>query len=103
MQKTQLRYTHYDLEEQRAGTIVEITLSAVGNVRLMTEANFQRFKEVLDFKYLGGIARVSPVRLIIPEAGHWHVVIDEEGHHALADSELKIVNSAKRRRIIKAA
>ncbi len=45
------RFTHYDLKQLRAGTIVEVTLSAVNNVRLMTPANFQRFSEKLDFKY----------------------------------------------------
>ncbi len=60
MPKPTFRYTHYDLEEQPAGTIIEVTMSAVNNVRLMTAANFQRFKEVLDFQYLGGICKVSP-------------------------------------------
>lgn len=102
--KPLLRYTHYDLEEQPAGVIVEVTLSAVNNVRLMTEPNFQRFKEVLDFKYVGGIAKVSPALLVVPEAGHWHVVVDQEGHHGLADSQLKILTSMpKRKRSKKAA
>lgn len=100
---TTLRYTHYDLEEQPAGALIEVTLSAVNNVRLMTEPNFQRFKEVLDFKYLGGIAKVSPALLMVPEPGHWHVVVDQEGHHGLADSQLKIVTEVKRKRRSKAA
>ncbi len=103
MPKPTLRYTHYDLEEQPAGTIIEVTLSAVNNVRLMTTPNFQRFKEVLDFKYVGGIAKVSPARLIVPEAGHWHVVVDQEGHHGLADSQLKIIVAPRRTRGSKAA
>ncbi len=103
MPKPTFRYTHYDLEEQPAGTIIEVTMSAVNNVRLMTAANFQRFKEVLDFQYLGGICKVSPAHLVIPEPGHWHVVVDMEGHHGLADSQLKIVEPPKRKRSKKAA
>ncbi|MBT9370414.1 DUF1883 domain-containing protein [Rhizobium sp. CSW-27] len=85
------RFTHYDLKEQRAGTAIEVTLSAVANVRLMTAVNFQRLTERLDFKYVGGVAKKSPIRLAIPEGGHWHLVVDCEGHHGLADSAVKVV------------
>ncbi|MGF9562125.1 DUF1883 domain-containing protein [Neorhizobium sp. JUb45] len=85
------RFTHYDLREQRAGTIVDVTLNAVNNVRLMTAVNFQRFKEKLDYKYVGGIAKKSPTRVIIPDAGHWHLIVDEEGHGGLAGSSVKVV------------
>lgn len=85
------RFTHYDLHEQRAGTIVDVTLNAVNNVRLMTGVNFTRFKETLDFKYVGGVAKKSPIRMIIPETGHWHLIVDGEGHHGLAGSSVKVV------------
>lgn len=91
MAKPEFRYTHYDLGMLREGTIIEVTLSAVNNVRLMSGINFQRFTEVLDFKYIGGIARKSPVRMTIPETSHWHVIVDMEGHHGLADSSVKMV------------
>ena len=91
MPKTNFRFTHYDLKEQRGGTVVEVTLNAVNNVRLMTAPSFQRFTEVLDFKYIGGVAKKSPVRLTIPESGHWHLVVDMEGHHGLAESAVKVI------------
>ncbi len=78
MAKPTFRFTHYDLKEQRAGAIIEVTLSAVNNVRLMTPGNFQRFKEALDFKYVGGVAKKSPIRLAIPESG-W---VAADGHDA---------------------
>lgn len=87
------RYTHYDLQPQRAGTTIEISLNAVNNVRLMTAVNFQRFTELLDFKYTGGVAKKSPVRMTIPESGHWHLIVDMEGHAGLAESSVKLVNS----------
>lgn len=93
MPKPAFRFTHYDLKEQRAGTIIEVALNAVNNVRLMTAPNFQRFTELLDFKYLGGVAKKAPVRIIIPESGHWHLIVDMEGHHGLADSSVKIVSA----------
>lgn len=85
------RFTHYDLKELQAGTIIEISLSVVNNVRLMTGANFQRFTELLDFKYLGGVAKRSPIRIEIPETMHWHLVIDAEGHSGLAQSSVKML------------
>lgn len=87
------RFTHYDLKLQRAGTVIEVTLNAVNNVRLLTAVNFQRFTEKLDFKYVGGVAKKSPIRLVIPENGHWHLIVDMEGHHGLADSSVKLVTA----------
>ncbi|MDQ1186299.1 DUF1883 domain-containing protein [Agrobacterium larrymoorei] len=91
MPKPNFRYTHYDLKEIRSGTIIEVSLNAVANVRLMTAGNFQRFTELLDFKYVGGVARKSPVRMAIPESGHWHVIVDAEGHNGLAESSVKLL------------
>jgi len=91
MSTPNFRFTHYDLNEQRAGTIIDVTLNAVNNVRLMTAVNFQRFKEKLDYKYVGGTAKKSPSRMVIPENGHWHLIVDEEGHGGLAGSSVKVV------------
>jgi hypothetical protein len=84
-------YTHYDLDMQRAGTVIEITLSAIANVRLMTHANFDLFKNARQHKFLGGVAKQSPIRLKIPESGHWHVIVDMEGHLGKATSTIKVV------------
>ncbi len=96
------RYTHYDLKEQRSGTVIEITLSAIANVRLMNAANFQRFTETLNHKFLGGVAKKSPIRLTIPEPGHWHLIVDMEGHNGLAESSVKMVDKAPAPRIQRA-
>ena len=87
-------YTHYDLDMQRAGTVIEITLSAIANVRLMSHGNFDLFKNARQHKFLGGVAKQSPVRLKIPDNGHWHVVVDMEGHPGKAESSIKVVPAA---------
>jgi hypothetical protein len=92
MSKPAFRYSHYDLGEQRAGTVIEITLSAIANVRLMNGSNFERFTETLKHQFLGGVAKKSPIWLVIPEAGHWHLVVDMEGHKSLAESSVKMVD-----------
>ncbi|NTJ42619.1 DUF1883 domain-containing protein [Agrobacterium larrymoorei] len=91
MAKPTFRFTHYDLKQLRSGTVIEVSLNAVNNVRLMTAGNFQRFTEMLDFKYLGGVAKKSPIRLAIPETGLWHLIVDEEGHNGLAESAVKML------------
>jgi hypothetical protein len=85
------RFTHYDLGRMKAGQMIEVTLSAVANVRLMTPENFELFKLTRPFKFKGGIARKSPLRLAVPEDGHWHVVVDMEGHKGFANSAVKLV------------
>jgi hypothetical protein len=93
MAKQTVNFTHYDLKQQRAGVIIEITLSAVANVRLMTESNFTLYKQAQKHQFVGGVARKSPIRLSIPQNGHWHVIVDMEGHNGLAQSSIKIVDA----------
>ncbi|MDQ0319980.1 hypothetical protein QO002_002118 [Pararhizobium capsulatum DSM 1112] len=89
-----IQFTHYDLKLLRAGITVEITLAAVANVRLMTAKNFALYKEAMKHQFIGGVARKSPIRLTIPQAGHWHVVVDMEGHHGQSESSIRIVETA---------
>ena len=44
-------------------------------------------------QFIGGVARKSPIRLTIPQSGHWHVVVDMEGHHGQSESSIRIVES----------
>jgi hypothetical protein len=94
MTKRKFSFTHYDLKQQRAGVTIEITLSAVANVRLMTANNFQLYTETLKHQFVGGVARKSPIRLVIPQSGHWHVVVDMEGHHGHCDSSIRMIETA---------
>jgi hypothetical protein len=89
------RFKHYELGGLRAGTTLEVTLSAVNNVRLMTDPHFKRFLETQPYRYIGGVTKKSPVRLTIPEDGLWHLVVDTEGHHGLAESSVKLLADAK--------
>lgn len=88
-----IKFTHYDLKVLRAGITVEITLSAVANVRLMSAKNFALYKETMKHQFIGGVARKSPIRLQIPQAGHWHIVVDMEGHHGHAESSIRIIET----------
>ena len=96
MAKPAFRYSHYDLQRQPAGTIVEVSLSAINNVRLIDEQNFNLFRQFQPHKYAGGLVKTTPVRLTVPADGHWHVVVDMDGLPALADSSVKTYLPGKR-------
>jgi len=53
-----------------------VTLGNQANVMLLDDINFSAYKEGRLFKYYGGWACQSPVRLSPPHYGHWHVIID---------------------------
>ncbi len=59
--------------------MLEVTLSAGANVRLLDNTNFQRYRRGGRHEYFGGLARSSPVRIAIPRSGHWHSVVDMQG------------------------
>lgn len=73
-------FIHSDLGYRQAGDVVEITLSgSAANIRLLDPSNFQAYRSGRQHRYTGGLARQSPVRLQIPNAGYWHVVVDMQG------------------------
>lgn len=74
-----MKFIYKDLGTLQAGAVVEITVSAVANVRLMDTPNFNNYKNGMKQIYTGGTVRQSPVRLMVPTAGHWHVAIDING------------------------
>lgn len=75
--------------------MIENTLSAIANVRLMTHGNYDLFKNARQNRFLGGVAKQSPIRLTIPESGHWHVIVDMEGHAGKAVSSIRLVPRAR--------
>ncbi len=95
MAQTSIPYTHYDLQDIREGVVIEISLSAVANVRLMTHADFDLFRNARQHKFLGGVAKQTPIRLTIPKSAHWHVVIDTEGHAGKVESSIRVVPKPK--------
>lgn len=91
--KTYPRYKRYDLGKQQAGTLIEVVLSCINNVRLMDHANFIRYAEDKSYKFIGGRIEKSPVRLTVPMTGHWHVVVDKVGFQTLANSNVRALVS----------
>ena len=87
-----MEFTHYKLGNQSRGTAVKVTLSgSAANVRLLDNSNFQKYKQGRQHQYYGGLIKRSPVRLVIPHSGHWHVTVDLQGLGGKVRSSIQIL------------
>ncbi|HEY9598707.1 MAG TPA: DUF1883 domain-containing protein [Cyanophyceae cyanobacterium] len=85
-----MNFLHYDFQ-LNANNIVEITLDKQANVRLLDDSNFSRYKIGQRHKYHGGLAEKSPVHIVPPHAGHWHLVIDLGGYAGTVKASVKVI------------
>ena len=74
-----MNYSVYDLKQRKPGEIIEVQLSAAANVLLLDSSNYSSFQAGRRHRYYGGLARRSPLRLTVPRAGHWFLVVHMEG------------------------
>src|ERR1700728_3499971 len=85
-------FIHSDLGNRQAGDVVEITLSgSAANVRLLDSSNFQAYRNGHQHRYIGGLARTSPVKLQVPNSGHWHVAVDMQGLQGTARASFRLI------------
>lgn len=84
--------THYDLRQLSQGQVIEVTLIGnSANILLLDNSNFSNYKNGRPYKYYGGNMTTSVSRLLIPNAGHWHVVIDLKGHSGSVESSVQVL------------
>ncbi len=74
-----MNFLQFDLGNRQRGELIEIRLTNGANVRLMTSSEFMSYKNGRQHRFIGGLARRSPIRLQIPNSGHWYVVVDMQG------------------------
>ena len=74
-----MKFLQFDLGSCQRGETVEITLTSGANVRLMTSSDFSNYRNGRRHRYVGGLAKRSPVRLQVPSSGHWYVAVDMQG------------------------
>ncbi|MDN3429378.1 MULTISPECIES: DUF1883 domain-containing protein [unclassified Pseudoalteromonas] len=89
-----MQFIHNDLGQRKAGEIVEVTLTRGANVRLMNSSDFNNYKSGRRHRYIGGLAKKSPLRLQIPNSGHWHVAVDMQGLRGSAKASVRILPGA---------
>lgn len=89
-----MKFIHNDLGQRKRGEIVEVTLQgSAANVRLMDSSNFSNYKNGRQHRYYGGLAKQSPVRIGIPNSGHWHVTVDMQGLKGNTNVSVRILPS----------
>src|SRR5690606_33865684 len=79
---------------RQRGDVLVVTLTRGANVRLMDSANFGKYRRRQNHRCIGGLAKMSPVRLAIPSSGHWHAVVDMQGLRGSARAGFKVVPRA---------
>ena len=85
-------FINSDLGYRQAGDVVEITLSgSAANVRLLDNSNFQAYRNGRQHRYIGGLAKQSPVKLQIPNSGNWHVVVDMQGLQGTTRASFRLI------------
>jgi uncharacterized protein DUF1883 len=60
-------------------SVIQVVLDKQANVRLLDDANFSNYRSGRAYRFLGGRAVKSPVRLSPPHYARWHVVVDLGG------------------------
>lgn len=90
-----MKFSYYDLNHRNRGEVVEVSLSGnAANVFLVDSSNFSSYKAGRRFNYYGGQATKSPVRLTIPNSGHWYLVIDLGGYGGQVRHSMRILPGA---------
>lgn len=87
-----MNFTHYKLGQCERGERVQVTLSGnAANVRLMDNSNFQNYKNGRKHRYVGGLAKKSPINLEIPSSGTWHIAVDLQGLGGNVKSSIRML------------
>ena len=86
-----MNFSYYDLKNLDKGQIVEVTLSAAANVRLMDSANYNNYKNGRRHKYYGGYVTRSPYRVVVPSTGHWYLTIDLGGYGGSVRHSIRVL------------
>lgn len=92
-----MNFTHYDLEFQEQGNIVEVSLRGTEcNVMLLDDINFNNYKNRRNCTYYGGHVIETPINLSIPYTGRWNVVIDLGGYPGQVESSVRVLRKNER-------
>ena len=90
-----MNYLHHEVD---AGPddVIEVTLDGQANVMLLDSINFGKYQKIESFRYYGGLAEHSPNRLVPPDSGHWHVVIDLGGYAGTVKAGVRVLSNSVR-------
>jgi hypothetical protein len=84
-----MKHLHYHVTMQRGDTVI-VSLDKQANVLLMDKINYNNYRAQRQYKYFGGLAKTSPIRISAPSTGEWNVVIDLGGYEGTVRASVKI-------------
>ena len=71
-----MNFLDFDLEVCSRGDTALVNLTGLeSDVLLMESSDVSRYRSGMRIKYWGGHYDKSPIRLVIPQHGNWHVVV----------------------------
>lgn len=73
-----MKCIHTQFGYRQKGKVIEISLTHSTDVRLMVSASLSRYRAGRNCRYDGAIAKRSPTKLAIPNAGSWYVAVDAQ-------------------------
>ncbi len=71
--------------------VVSVDLTRQANVLLLDESNFSAYRSGRSYRYHGGLAKRSPVNLVAPHPGRWHVVVDLGGYAGSVEANVSVL------------
>lgn len=60
----------------------------------MDSSNFNNYKNGRKHSYYGGLAKRSPIRIAVPNSGHWYVAVDMQGLRGSTSASVRVVPGA---------
>lgn len=84
-----MRFLHWEVTAG-PGDHVMVTLDKQANVRLLDDHNFWAYRQGHAHRYYGGLATASPVKLVPPHHGRWHVVVDLGGYGGTVHASVQV-------------
>ena len=86
-----MRYVHFDLNKLRRGSRVRVELTGTpANVLLLDSLNFSSYKRGSAYRHYGGHFKRSPATLVVPEDGHWHVIVNNGGYAGRGSAAVRV-------------
>jgi Domain of unknown function (DUF1883) len=84
-----MKFLHWEVDAVE-GTVVRVDLDTQANVMLLDDSNFLSYRRGASFNYRGGLARRSPVRLVPPHPGRWHLIVDLGGYAGRLNASVSV-------------
>ena len=85
-----MKFLHWNF---RGGTdnVVQVELDHAANVVLLDDINFSAFRRGSRYRGFGGYYRQTPVRLVPPHEGSWHVVVHLGGYPGRVNASMTLI------------